>query len=122
MARRGGPALRAGTRRPGDGTVALLNGTARKGLGTRVQGELVERASDRLPTGGTVVGNATRQDVAESEVQHVPERAWEAGEIAAALGITRVREVSSEELADLGAPGSAVIAVVLGVDVEHRMR
>ena len=39
---------------------------------------------------------------------------------AAALGITRVREVSRQELADAGAFGSAVIAVIVGTDLRMR--
>ena len=84
--------------------------------------DLVERRAERLPSGGTVVGNAPRQDVERSEVLHLQGREWDAAEIAAALSITRVREVSREELADTGAPGSAVIAVLLGSDLDPRMR
>ena len=69
-----------------------------------------------LPAGGTVVGNTTSQQVERSEVLHLPGREAEAHPIGVALGITRVREVSREELADAGAPGSAVIAVIAGRD------
>jgi hypothetical protein len=103
-----------------DGTVALLNGTTRDGLAGALQGELVERVPELLPAGGTVVGNTTSQQVERSEVLHLPGREAEAYPIGAALGIARVREVSREELRDVAAPGSAVIAIIVGRDVRMR--
>jgi len=105
-----------------EGTVALLNGTTQAGLGATAQGELVERVPELLPAAGTVVGNTTSRDLARSEVIHLAGREAEAYPIGAALGISRVREVTREELADAGAPGSAAIAVLIGHDSEGRMR
>jgi hypothetical protein len=106
--------------RRGEGTVALLNGTARKGLATTAQGKLVERVPELLPAGGTAVGNTTSQQVERSEVLHLAGREAEAHPIGAALGISRVRAATREQLDDAGAPGSAEIAVILGADLRMR--
>jgi hypothetical protein len=102
------------------GTVALLNGTTKAGLGAEAQGELVERVPELLPAGGTIVNSTTSQHVERSEVLHLAGREAEAYPIGAALGITRVREVSREQLEDVAAPASAVIAVVVGEDFRMR--
>jgi hypothetical protein len=81
---------------------------------------LVERVSELLPAGGTLVSNTSSQAVERSEVLHLSGREAEAYPIGAALGITRVREVSREELVDAGAPGSVVIAVIVGRDLRMR--
>ena len=102
------------------GVLALLNGTTEKGLAGEAQGELVERVPELLPAGGTTVANTTSQQVERSEVLHLAGREAAAYPIGAALGITRVREVTREELDDAGAPGSATIAVIVGRDLRMR--
>jgi hypothetical protein len=91
--------------KPSEIEVSVLNGTAVPGLAA-TYGNKVEQHGFQL---GTVTNS--RSSFAESVVMFMPHGAGEAHRVAAALGISRVRPMSSDISS---AAGGAQVAVVVG--------
>jgi hypothetical protein len=104
----GGKQRSAGAVKPGNVTVAVLNGTTVPGLAATL-GDQVGAAGFRVGT----VWNFTDNQLAESVVQYAPGHEREAAAVARKVGISQ-REPINSSTRDLA--GDATVVVIVGAD------